>query len=206
MASTWGSDETIRVTPALLCRLSPAEPSPTGPSLPLHQPWEPMPERHGTPGLMPFQTQRGAPTFTTVSSIVVNSDMTRSHPFKGRASPVGGKRSSLCQVTVTEQTAEGTRQVQTSPGPSTGAREEGAGSKMGGGTPGPITPASCPGRVCLKAGCTPGGGTGCLGGQGRGALGARLSNGIVSMDFEPKAEGARPSSRKQLFSKCLELS
>ena len=107
LASTWGSDETIRATPALLCRRSPAKPSPTGPSLPLHQPWEPMPERHGTAGLMPFQTQRGAPSFTTVSCIVVNSDMTRSHPFKGRVSPAGGKRSSLYQVTVTEQMAKG---------------------------------------------------------------------------------------------------
>ena len=55
------------------------------------------------------------------------------------------------------------------------------------------------GRVCLESRCT-------SGWQGPGGLGARLSNGVVSMGFEPKADRAHSSLWKQLFSKCLELS
>ena len=54
-------------------------------------------------------------------------------------------------------------------------------------------------RVCLESRCT-------SGWQGPGGLGARLSNGVVSMGFEPKADRAHSSLWKQLFSKCLELS
>lgn len=59
--------------------------------------------------------------------------------------------------------------------------------------------AALEGRMCLEARCT-------SGWQGPGGLGAKLSNRVVSMGFEPKADRAHPSSWKQLFSKCLELS
>lgn len=164
-----------------------------------------MPERCGTPGLIPFQTQRGAPTITIISSIIGNSDKTWSHPFKGQASSVGSKRSSLYQVTVTEQMAEGQKRGADIPRdlplePEKGPWRKGliprweeapqAGSSQ---------QAALEGRVCLEAGCT-------SGWQGPGALGARLSNGVVSMGFEPKADRVQPSVWKQLFSKCLELS
>ena len=49
---------------------------------------------------------------------------------------------------------------------------------------------------CVESRCT-------SGWQGPGGLGARLSNGVVSMGFEPKADRAHSSLWKQLFSKCI---
>lgn len=110
-----------------------------------------MPERCGAPGLILLQTWRGAPTITIISSITGNSDETWSQPFKGWASSVGSKRSSLYQETVTEQMAERQKRGADAPrDPPVGAREgtmeEGAGPEMGGGTPGGVIPASCPRR------------------------------------------------------------
>lgn len=204
LASTWRVDEAISVTHALLCSLSPTRPS-----------YRPFPsctsavgtyaETCGAPGLILFQTWRGAPTVTIISPIIGNSDETWSQPFKDQASSVGSKRSSLFQVTVTEQMAEGQKRGAGAPrdppvGAREGAMEEGAGPEMEGGTPGGSSQqAALEGRVCLEARCT-------SGWQGPGGLGARLSNGVVSMGFEPKADRAHPSLWKQLFSKCLELS